>query len=208
MREDTPMAGGFASDQALALQLRIALRRIEPPIWRRLLVPEHLQLSQLHNIFQGAMGWTNSHLHEFDIGGLSYGPMDAEARAMGYPAFDEKRVRLSDFKRRPGITFTYIYDLGDNWEHDVEIEDFVAVVNEDVPKVLEGARKCPPEDVGSVDGYMDFLEAVLDRSHEEHQAMLTWVGGQFDPEAFDLAAANEAVGRAVRSARSSKRRQR
>ena len=81
------------------------------------------------------MGWTNSHLHEFDIGGLSYGPMDAEARAMGYPAFDEKRVRLSDFKRRPGITFTYIYDLGDNWEHDVEIEDFVAVVNEDVPKV-------------------------------------------------------------------------
>lgn len=202
------MVGGFAPDQALALQLRIALRHIEPPIWRRLLVPEHLQLSQLHNILQGAMGWTNSHLHEFDIGGLSYGPMDAEARAMGYPAFDEKRVRLSDFKRRAGITFTYIYDLGDNWEHDVEIEDFVAVVNEDVPKVLEGARKCPPEDVGSVDGYMDFLEAVLDRSHEEHQAMLTWVGGQFDPEAFDLAAANEAVSRAVRSARSSKRRQR
>ena len=200
------MIQGFASDQELALQLRIALRHIEPPIWRRLLVPDYLQLSQLHNVFQGAMGWTNSHLHEFSIGGLSYGPMDAEARAMGYPAFDEKRVRLWDFKRQPGITFTYIYDLGDNWEHDVEIEDFVAVASADLPKVLDGARKCPPEDVGSVDGYMSFVEAVPDPSHEEHQAMLTWFGGRFDPEEFELASANEAVRRTVRSARPSKRR--
>jgi hypothetical protein len=207
MREQAPMIRGLASDQTLALQFRIALRHIEPPIWRRLLVPDHLQLSQLHNVFQGAMGWTNSHLHEFDIGGLSYGPMDPEARAMGYPAFDEKHVRLWQFKRRPGITFTYIYDLGDNWEHDVEIEDFVSVTGDVAPKVLGGARKCPPEDVGSVDGYMTFVEAVLDPSHEEYEAMLTWVGGRFDPEQFDLDAANEAVGRAVRYARRSKRRQ-
>ena len=78
------MIQGFAPDPPLALQLLITLRQIEPPIWRRLLVPDYLQLSQLHNVLQGAMGWTNSHLHEFSIGGLSYGPMDAEARAMGY----------------------------------------------------------------------------------------------------------------------------
>lgn len=202
------MVQGFAGDRSLALQLRIVLRDIEPPIWRRLLVPDHLQLSQLHNVFQGAMGWTNSHLHEFDIAGLSYGPMDPEARAMGYPAFDEKRVRLWNFKRRPGITFTYVYDLGDNWEHDVEIEDFVSVADDVTPRVLAGARRCPPEDVGSVDGYMSFVEAILDPNHEEHQAMLTWVGGAFDPEAFDVAEANAAVSRATRYARPSKQRKR
>ena len=201
------MVRGLTSDEVLMLQLRIASRRIEPPIWRRVLVPHHLQLTQLHRVFQEAMGWTNSHLHEFDIGGLSYGPMDPEARAMGYPAFDEKHVRLWNFKRQPGITFTYTYDLGDNWEHDVEIEEFVAVADDIEPKVLAGERNCPPEDVGGVDGYMSFVEAVLDPSHEEYEAMLTWAGGRFDPEEFDLAAANEAVSRAVRSARPRKRRQ-
>ena len=201
------MVRGLKSDEVLMLQLRIALRGIEPPIWRRVLVPDHLQLAQLHRVLQGAMGWTNSHLHEFEIGGLSYGPMDPEARAMGYPAFDEKHVRLWNFKRQPGITFTYTYDLGDNWEHDVEIEEFVAVADDIEPKVLAGERNCPPEDVGGVDGYMSFVEAVLDPSHEEHEAMLTWAGGRFDPEEFDLAAANEAVSRAVRSARPRKRRQ-
>jgi pRiA4b ORF-3-like protein len=77
--------------------------------------------------------------------------MDPEARAMGYPAFDEKHVRLWNFKRQPGSTFTYTYDLGDNWEHDVEIEEFVAVSDDTEPKVLAGARKCPPEDVGGVE---------------------------------------------------------
>ncbi len=192
------MAGGFR--ELNAVQVRVSIDRIEPQIWRRLEVPAHFNLRELHLVLQAAFGWTNSHLHEFEIGGLSYGDELAQGeRDDDDPkVFDEMEVRLRDFTREPGTEFRYVYDMGDNWQHTVRLEDSLEL--EPSPKVarcVEGARARPPEDVGGVSGYQEFLEAVLDRTHEEHRAMLRWAGGHFDPEWFDLELVNKDVARAL-----------
>jgi hypothetical protein len=192
------MVGRFR--EFTAVQVRVAIDRIEPQIRRRLVVPLHFNLRELHLVLQAAFGWTNSHLHEFEIGGLSYGEEWANAERTEDDArvFDEMEVRLRDFTREPGPTFRYVYDMGDNWVHTVCLEQSLEV--EPAPKVarcVEGARARPPEDVGGPSGYQEFLEAVLDRSHEEHRAMLRWAGGHFDPEWFDLELINKDVARAL-----------
>jgi hypothetical protein len=183
-----------------AVQVRVSIDRIEPQIWRRLVVPLHFNLRELHLVVQAAFGWTNSHLHEFEIGGLSYGDelFDAERDDDDPKVFDEMEVRLRDFTREPGTTFRYVYDMGDNWVHTVCLENSLEL--EPAPKVarcVEGARARPPEDVGGPSGYQEFLEAVLDRSHEEHRATLRWAGGHFDHEWFDLELTNKDVERAL-----------
>jgi hypothetical protein len=184
-----------------AVQLRVSIDRIEPQIWRRLVVPLHFNLRELHLVMQAAFGWTNSHLHEFEIGGLRFGDMgiaNAENGPDDARVFDEMEVRLRDFWREPGTSFRYVYDMGDNWEHTVVLEKHLEV--EPAPKVvrcLGGARARPPEDVGGPSGYQEFLEAVLNRTNEEHRAMLRWAGGHFDPVLFDLELANKDVARAL-----------
>jgi hypothetical protein len=172
-----------------AVQVRVSIDRIEPQIWRRLVVPLHFNLRELHLVLQAAFGWMNAHMHEFEIGGLRF----ADELAQGErddddpKVFDGMEVRLRDFARAPGTTFRYVYDMGDNWQHTVCLEKHVSL--EPAPKVarcLEGARARPPEDVGGPSGYQDFLEALLDPSHEDHKQMKCWAGGHFDPEWFDL----------------------
>jgi hypothetical protein len=183
-----------------ALQVRVSIDCIEPQIWRRLVVPLQFNLRVLHLVLQAAFGWTNSHLHEFEIGGLSFGDEFADAeRADDDPrTFEEIEVRLLDFTRKPGTVFRYVYDMGDNWVHTVCLEKCVSL--EPAPKVarcLEGARARPPEDVGGPSGYQDFLEAILNPAHEEHRAMKRWAGGHFDPEWFDLEFINKDLARAL-----------
>jgi hypothetical protein len=183
-----------------AVQVRVSIDRIEPQIWRRLVVPLHLNLRKLHLVLQAAFGWMNAHMHEFEIGGLSFADEFAQSeRADDDPkVFDEMEVRLRDFTREPGTTFRYVYDMGDNWVHTVCLEQSLELAP--APKVAcctEGARARPPEDVGGPSGYQEFLEAVLDPSHEEHRAMLRWAGGHFDPEWFDLELTNKDVERAL-----------
>lgn len=141
------------------------------------------------------------HMHEFEIGGLSFGGEGVGAERMGDDArtFDEMEVRLRDFTRQPGTTFRYVYDMGDNWVHTVCLEKHLEL--ESAPKgarCIEGARARQPEDVGGPNGYQEFLEAVLDSSHEEHRTMLRWAGGHFDPEWFDIELTNKDVERAFR----------
>jgi pRiA4b ORF-3-like protein len=159
-------------------------------------------LRELHLVLHAAFGWTNSHLHEFETGGLSYGDELADAeRAEDDPrTFVEMEIRLRDFTREPGTTFRYVYDMGDNWVHTVCLEESLEL--EPAPKVarcVEGARARPPEDVGGVSGYQEFLEALLNPAHEEHKQMKRWAGGHFDPEWFDLGVINEDLSRAFRA---------
>ncbi len=176
-------------------QLKISLLEIEPEIWRRLLVPRGVRLDRLHEILQVAMGWTNSHLHEFRVGDTRYGEPDPEFDERDVR--DERNVRL--FEVAPGVndSFLYEYDFGDSWEHLVVVEKILTRPEGagDLPVCLAGARACPPEDCGGVPGYESFLQAIGDPTHEEHQAMLTWVGGSFDPEAFDLKSVNRLLQR-------------
>jgi hypothetical protein len=192
------MAGGFR--ELNAVQVRVAIDCIEPQIWRRLIVPLSFNLRELHLVLQAAFGWTNSHLHEFEIGGLSFADEFAQGeRDDDDPkVFDEMEVRLLDFTRKPGTVFRYAYDMGDNWVHTVMLEKHLAL--EPAPKVarcVEGARARPPEDVGGPSGYQEFLEAVLNPAHEEHRAMKRWAGGHFDPEWFDLELINKDLARAL-----------
>lgn len=168
--------------------LKVTLRGIRPAIWRRLEVPANLTLFDLHRALQGAMGWTDSHLHQFIHRGTYYGAPDRE---FGMPVVSERRTALQDLLARPKDRLIYEYDFGDSWEHDVVLEKVAeAEPGVSYPRVIGGKRACPPEDVGGYPGYAEFLEAIANPRHQEHDNMLEWAGGPFDPEAFDVIVAN------------------
>jgi len=175
-------------------QLRVSLIDIEPPIWRRLLVPQNLTLPRLHTLLQAVMGWTDSHLHQFKIGDVSF----AEPHDEFEPAsIDYRRVTLNQIAPRRGSTCIYEYDFGDSWDHLIEVEDELPAetVTGPLPRCLAGERACPPEDCGGPGGYAEFLEAVRDPSHPEHDGHLEWAGDDFDPERFDLDSVNRILAR-------------
>lgn len=193
-----------------AVQIKVTLDDIEPPIWRRLDVPLTTTLSELHHILQAAMGWTDSHLHQFEIGGLRYGDVEVlnQDRFEGdAQAFEASEVRLRDFQFRydDGLSFVYVYDFGDDWRHTVQIEKLLAM--KPAPKTatcIEGARSCPPEDVGGPPGYFEFLRVLLSPEPdeiEEQRHLKRWSGGNFDPERFDVAKTDKAVRGALRKRR-------
>ncbi len=143
-----------------------------------------MTLFQLHQILQVVMGWTNSHLHQFRRGTTYYGESDPE---FGVDRENERRVRLSEVLRKPKDRMVYEYDFGDGWEHDVVLEgNASSSAVGPTPRVVAGKGACPPDDVGGIGGYYGFLEAVKNPNHPEHQDMLEWCGGHFDPDAFDL----------------------
>ena len=180
---------------AAGVQLRIELLRIQPHVWRRVIVPETVTLAKLNLILQAAMGWTNSHLHEYEIADRRYGIPDPDWPSEE-PMHDERRVQLKSFIEARVRRFTYLYDFGDHWEHQITVEDLVPPKGGRQAVVCTaGENACPPEDVGGEGGYISFLEALADTQHEEHQAMLDWIGYPFDPNAFDLNAINQRLAR-------------
>jgi len=174
-------------------QLRVALKGSQPAIWRRFQVKRETTLLKLHRVLQVVMGWQDYHLHEFRIGELSFGePVPEE----GLDFIDERTIKLTQIAPSGTLTFEYIYDFGDGWQHEVTVEkgvDKQAGVH--YPSCIEGARACPPEDVGGIGGYASFLKAIRNRRHPEHKQYLEWIGGHFDSEAFDLEAVNRELSR-------------
>ena len=163
-------------------RIRIELQDLEPKIWRRIDVPLSSTLAALHDIIQVSFRWQGYHLHEFVVGERVYGEPADEDEFYERKVYKAAAVRLKTLVERGVDRFLYVYDFGDNWRHDViveEVRDGEADI--DYPAFVDGARRCPPEDVGSTDGFMDFLEAVLDPGHEEHKQMIEWYGGPFDP---------------------------
>jgi hypothetical protein len=197
MASRRPAAGARAAERrvaaltALRAQLKVELRGVKPLVWRCILVPETVTLAKLHGILQWTMGWTNSHLHEYEIAHHRYGVPDREWLGE-MPIIDERRVRLNTFIGAGTRRFTYLYDFGDDWKHLVTVEDLVPPDPKQPPIVcLAGANACPPEDVGGSYGYAEFLKILADPSHEEYADTLAWAGGAFDPTAFDLKATNQ-----------------
>ena len=174
-----------------AYTLRIELQDIEPLVWRRLLVDGDTTLSKLHHYIQATMGWTDAHLHEFEIGGKIYAtphPEDDPERDI----VDERRVRL-DRVATTGDHFSYIYDFGDSWQHRVVVEHVESLEGgqRGYAHVSAGERACPPEDVGGAAAYMDFMEQISQRPlDDEGRRLLEWAGEDFDPARFDRHAAN------------------
>lgn len=171
-------------------QLKVTLRDLNVPIWRTVQVPGEVTLRQLHEILQLTMGWHNSHLYEFRVDGVSYGEPNAE---FDIEVNGARRFRLTRVAPKLGARFTYLYDLGDGWEHDIVVEKILpSEPRIRYPLCLAGWGACPPEDVGGPWGYMEFLAAIRDPAHEQHDELLEWVGGPFDHEAFDVRATNQA----------------
>ena len=173
-----------------ALRLRIQLNEVDPAVWRRLLVPGSVKLAKLGLMLVAAMGWNNSHLHAFRVGDTSYGMRGGDDDDFDDDEIDEQSVTVLQALRERQ-TFTFDYDFGDGWEHDVVIEELIhSDTGLKFAVCLDGERACPPDDVGGPGGYVAFLEAIADPGHEEHDDFLEWVGGSFDPAAFDVANAN------------------
>jgi hypothetical protein len=181
----------MAKQQSIAptkvFQLKITLVDSKPSIWRRVLVTDNLTLYQLHQVIQISMGWTNSHLHLFDVDGQLYSLPEFELDDWNEPVGNERRVRLSALNWKPKKKLRYDYDFGDSWRHEVVLEKLLPIKPEiRYPKCIDGACACPPEDVGGLPGYDYFLEAISDPVNEEHESMLMWAGGSFNPEFFSI----------------------
>ena len=177
-------------------QLKITLTGIRPLVWRRVVVPADIALSDLHLVLQVAMGWTNSHLHSFTVAGTSYTMPYEEGALEELRMEDERKVRLNELVTEAKDRFEYDYDFGDNWQHEVLVEKIgVADPNVTYPLCLAGKRACPPEDCGGPWGYKDLLKILSDPKHPEYKEMKQWVGRKFDPEAFDLEKLNKVLGK-------------
>ncbi|HSR54414.1 MAG TPA: plasmid pRiA4b ORF-3 family protein [Acidobacteriota bacterium] len=171
-------------------QFRVALEKVEPEVWRRIVVPGTYSFWDLHVAIQDSMGWDDYHLHLFRIRDPESGEMDQigipfDTYGEGPEIFEGWELPIAEYFLEPGDHALYEYDFGDGWQHHVELEEITPRVGgKKYPVCLGGERACPPEDCGGPWGYADFLEAVSDSAHEEHARMLEWVGGKFDPSDF------------------------
>jgi hypothetical protein len=175
------------------LLLRIELLGTVPAVWRRISLPDTITLPRLHQTIQAVMGWSDCHMHEFEIAGVRYGEPDPDWY-MPDPIISEKRVRLASVLGRHR-KFHYVYDFGDHWAHQITVEKRLPDDGVPHPVCLDGENACPPEDVGGVPGYACFLEAISDPEHPDHEELREWCGDTFDPAAFNLQITNDWLAR-------------
>jgi hypothetical protein len=172
-------------------QFKITLKEITPAVWRRIQVPENYTFWDLHVAIQDSMGWTNAHLHAFNM----IHPETGESEEIGIPDdsdFAEIPMlagweeNIADWFSKENMKADYNYDFGDDWNHEVVLEKILPKeTGKKYPICLDGERACPPEDCGGVWGYEDLLETIRNPDHEEYENMMTWLGRGFDPDYFD-----------------------
>ena len=173
-------------------QVKVTLKGSKPPIWRGIQLHSDTRLGKLHRILQVVRGWTDSHLHQFIVGQTYYGVPDPH---VDLDVRSERTVPLNRVLQAPKDKLIYEYDFGDSWEHELLLEQVLpADPAPRNPICVAGKRACPPEDCGGVWGYAEFLEVITLPDHEEHDSMLAWIGGSFDPEAFDVNEVNRMLG--------------
>lgn len=168
-------------------RFKITLRNTKPPIWRRIETHD-VTIEQFHELIQTSMGWTNSHLHEFEIAGEKF----THPRFL-VDTFDDLEnasyagISLTDWiaKHGPKLRMRYLYDFGDGWGHDVALEGvFASEPNVEYPRCVVGKLACPPEDIGGVYGYAEFIKLVSNPKHPRYEEMVDWYG-PFDANDFD-----------------------
>jgi hypothetical protein len=169
-------------------QFKVTLRGSKPPIWRRVQAPGDITLGALHTVLQLVMAWDGYHLHQFVVGDTFYSD---PAMMDDLDTLDEDTTMLRQVAPREGMKIFYEYDFGDSWEHELLVEKYLpAAPDQPYPVCLTGRRASPPEDCGGVWGYAALLDALADPKHPDYEHWREWVGDDFDPAAFDLAAIN------------------
>jgi hypothetical protein len=176
-------------------QIKVTL--LDTSIWRRLLAPADMTLTELHDVLQVAMGWEGEHMHEFSIG-----RRQMRRRVLMPPVENESTTHLSSLLGRVGAQATYTYDFGDNWEHGIVLEKRLSAdPNTAYPVCAGGQFARPPEDCGGVGRFYDLLDAFKDPNHDRHEEALEWFGDDFDSEAFSVEDVNRMVARMYRRRR-------
>ena len=175
-------------------QLKVTLEDVSPPIWRRFQVPGRFSLAGLHLVLQIVMGWENDHLYQFQVGrrvigesGDGFSPVE---RLFGGSSKkeDARAVELRSVAPKEGARLTYVYDFGDNWCHEVLVEQTTCPDGDpDRAVCLAGERACPPEDCGGVWGYDEVLAAIADPKNPALAERRAWLGRNYQPERFDPA---------------------
>ncbi|MBN7809542.1 plasmid pRiA4b ORF-3 family protein [Algoriphagus sp. H41] len=169
-------------------QLHVQLDETEPIIWRRILTTSNVRLDDFHRILQTIMGWTNSHLHLFEVGRATYAPLEFEVEE----AQDSRKVKLEDILNQVGSAIRYEYDLGDGWVRTLTLEKIIQLDSDAfITQCIEGERSSPPEDCGGVFGFHRMLEILKDPGHEEYREFKVWLGRSYHPEKFDLNKVNK-----------------
>lgn len=176
------------------IQIKIELKGIKPPIWRRVQILNDITFYDLHTIIQNAMGWDNYHLHQFIIGRKQYiidSDMD-EREFPGAEIWNGEDVLVGEILNHEKQKIDYEYDFGDGWEHRITVEKIIDAEEDKVyPVCIAGKRACPPEDIGGVWGYEHMLEVIKNPAHEDYEEMIEYSGEDFDSEEFDLEFINE-----------------
>jgi hypothetical protein len=171
-------------------QLRIILKDIRPPVWRRIQAAGDTSLRKLHKAIQILMNWEDYHLHSFTVGETRYGIPDPEG-LWDTGEKDDRRFSLAEAVPAAESSMRYVYDFGDNWEINILVEKLLPPDKDfKTPVCLAGKRAGPPEDCGGAWGYKNLLEIIKTPDHREYASMMAWLGGKFDPEAFDPDAIN------------------
>jgi len=183
---DAAMTEDHGRGVGVVIQIKVKLRGVsKPPVWRRLQLRADTPLDRLHEAIVAAFGWDGYHMHAFRSGADEFGMPDPE---LGF--IDERRVRLGELIGGVGDRLLYTYDFGDDWEHEITVEDLLDPDPDPHYPILMAAKgACPPEDCGGPWGYAELKEIFADPSHDRHQEMLDWLGlddaSAFDPGGFD-----------------------
>jgi hypothetical protein len=177
------------------LHIELRPNEIRPAVWRRLEVDGRISLGKLHHFIQAAFGWSDAHLHDFEISGQIYAIPHTDDVMDEVEIKDERKAFLNRLST-VGDSFLYSYDFGDNWEHLITVESVDNEIDDDPNGgawVIDGARAAPPEDIGGPEGYAEFLEILSDPHSDDAQRLIEWLGGDFDPDYFDKRIANAAI---------------
>lgn len=184
----------------MTFQFKIQLKDVtKPPVWRKIKVPAQFDFLKFHEVIQAAFGWENYHLFEFSPAGYGSGPGIGMPDPTGWDegrTIDARKMKLSETFKEEGQKFTYIYDLGDNWQHQIILEEMMSdkTIKADV---LGGKGACPPEDCGGPWGYEALKKALENPAHPEHEDMREWLEMEedeyFDPKYFELEEVRQVV---------------
>lgn len=175
------------------LKIKVVLEDTQPPVWRRIWVKNDITFHKLHQMIQAVMGWQDRHLYEFRFGNSYIGLKGPELEE-NEDIIDSKDFYVGKLPFKPGFSFTYIYDFGDDWRHAVEIEDVLEPQEgESYPVCTDGSRRCPPEDIGGAWAFEEFLEVIMNPAHPSYEEFLRYWGGNSDPEWIDFEQINQAL---------------
>lgn len=173
-------------------QFKITLRDITPPIWRRIQVPAEYMFWDLHVAIQDAMGWEDSHLHDFAFRkdrfdrGVHIGIPDPDNDDVQRNIIPGWKAKIKDYFVAEKSKAIYWYDFGDDWTHDVVLEKILPYdPKQKYPACMAGKRACPPENCGSIPGYYTICEAMANPKDKNRKELLEWLGGVYDPEKFN-----------------------